>query len=46
MLVAQFTGAGKYREVQDTVHTSVALSLVMGVLVGAFGLIMSHTFLV
>ena len=46
VLVAQFTGAGKYREVQDTVHTSVALSLVMGVLVGAFGLIMSHTFLV
>ena len=46
VLVAQFTGANKYREVQDTVHTSIALSLVMGVLVGIFGLLMSHTFLV
>ena len=46
VLVAQFTGAGKYREVQDTVHTSITLSLVMGVLVGIFGLLMSHTFLV
>ena len=46
VLVAQYSGAGKYREVQDTVHTSVALSLVLGVVVGIFGLFMSRTFLV
>ena len=46
VLVAQYSGANKYREIQDAVHTSIALSLVMGVLVGIFGLFMSHTFLV
>ncbi len=45
VLVAQYIGAGKYREVQDTVHTSVTLSLVLGVVVGVFGLFMSRTFL-
>ncbi len=46
VLVAQYSGANKYREIQDAVHTSIALSLVMGVLVGIFGVFMSHTFLV
>lgn len=45
VLVAQHYGANRYRDVQDTVHTSVSLSLVMGVGVGIFGLIMSRTFL-
>ena len=46
VLVAQYSGANKYREIQDAVHTSIALSLVMGVLVGIFGRFMSRTFLV
>ena len=36
VLVAQYIGAGKYREVQDTVHTSVTLSLVLGRCGGRF----------
>lgn len=45
VMVAQYSGANKYRDIQDTVHTSIALSLVMGVCVGVFGLIFSKLFL-
>ena len=45
VMVAQYSGANKYRDIQDTVHTSIALSLVMGVCVGVLGLIFSKLFL-
>lgn len=45
VMVAQYSGANKYRDIQDTVHTSIALSLVMGVGVCVFGLIFSKLFL-
>mgnify|MGYP005778707699 CR=1 FL=1 len=45
VLVAQYSGANSYRDVQDTVHTSIALSLGMGVGVGVLGLCLSRMLL-
>ena len=45
VVVAQRIGAGDYPETGRAVHTSIALSLLGGVLVGAFGFFGAHTFL-
>lgn len=45
VVVAQCVGAEKYRDTSEAVHTSVALGLASGVLVGVFGFFMAGTFL-
>ena len=45
VVVAQYCGAGDYRQTSEAVHTSIALSLVGGVLVGAVGFLFSGFFL-
>ena len=45
VVVAQCCGAGDYRQTSEAVHTSIALSLVGGVLVGAVGFLFSGFFL-
>ena len=45
VVVAQCCGAGNYKDIRDSVHTSVALSLIGGVLVGLVGFFLSGTFL-
>lgn len=45
VLVARYTGSRNERAVSDTVHTSVLLSLVGGVLLMAVGLLLAHPLL-
>ena len=45
VIVAQCYGAGNFKETRDAVHTSVALSMISGVLVGVFGFFLAGTFL-
>ena len=45
VVVAQFCGAGNYKDTSEAVHTSVALSLVGGVGVGLVGFFLAGTFL-
>ena len=43
--VANYYGAGKYKEVSEAVHTSMGISLVAGVAVGIFGVFMARNLL-
>lgn len=43
--VAQWIGAGKYKEVKDVVHTSLLGGLICGIFVGIFGFIMCEPLL-
>ena len=45
VVVAQNYGAGDLKGVHDTIHTSMLVSLIGGVLVGAIGVVFAHTFL-
>lgn len=45
VIVARYYGAGKYKETQETVHTSIAVSLIGGVILAIFGFFMVGTFL-
>ena len=45
VVVAQRIGAGDYRETGKAVHTSMALSLLGGLVVGVIGFFGAHTFL-
>ena len=45
VVVAQCCGAGNYRDTGEAVHTSVALGLVGGVVVGVIGYFLAGTFL-
>ena len=45
VIAAKYYGAGDFKNTQDTVHTSIALSLIGGVVIGIFGFAMSGTFL-
>ncbi len=45
VLVSQYFGAGKMKEVGDAVHTSVAIALLSGVIVGVFGFFASRQLL-
>ena len=44
--VAHDYGAGDYNGVSKTVHTSVSVSVILGIIVGAFGICFSEVFLV
>lgn len=37
VIVSQNMGAGKYKDVSEAVHTSIAISIVCGIVVGIFG---------
>lgn len=41
VLVAQHMGAGKIKELSDTVHTSAAVSVILGLSIAVFGLLVS-----
>lgn len=43
--VANHYGAGRYKEVNEAVHTSIGISLVAGVAVGIFGIFMARNLL-
>ena len=45
VVVAQYRGAGDYRQTSAAVHTSVALSVISGVGVGAVGFLLAGFFL-
>lgn len=45
VVVARYYGAGKVKETSDTIHTSIAVSLVGGVFLAVFGFFLSKTFL-
>lgn len=45
VLAAKFYGAGDYKNTQETVHTSITVSLIGGVVLGVFGFVMGGTFL-
>ena len=45
VLAAKFYGAGDYKNTHETVHTSIAVSLIGGVAIGIFGFILGGTFL-
>ncbi len=45
VVVAQYIGALEYKKVSRVVHSAVALSLTLGVIVGVVGFIFSRTFL-
>ena len=46
VLVARFFGSGRERDVHETVHTSVALSLICGVIMSALGIAVAPKLLV
>ena len=46
VIVARDLGAGRHDNVERSVHTAVTLSLISGVLVGAFGVVMTRKLLV
>ena len=45
VLVAQHYGANRYKDVSETVHTAIAVSIVAGVAVGIFGFFVSKPLL-
>ena len=45
VIAAKYYGAGDFKNTQDTVHTSIALSLIGGVAIGIFGFLLGGTFL-
>ena len=45
VLVAQSFGAGKHKDVSEAVHTSIAIALISGVIVGVFGFFATRTML-
>ncbi len=45
VVAARYYGAGDYNNTQETVHTSIFISLVGGVVLGIFGFIFGGTFL-
>ena len=45
VVAAKYYGANDYKGMQETVHTAVTVSLIGGVVGGAFGFIFSRTFL-
>lgn len=45
VVVARCFGAGSYKDTRDAVHTSIAMSLIGGVLVGLVGFFFAGTFL-
>jgi len=45
VIAAKYYGAGDYRNTQETVHTSIAISLIGGTMLGIFGFIFGGTFL-
>lgn len=45
VIAANYYGAGDYKNTQETVHTSITISLIGGVVLGIFGYIFGGTFL-
>lgn len=45
VVVAQEYGANSYKDVQDTIHTSVAIGLIGGTVLGIFGVVMAKPLL-
>ena len=45
VVVAQYRGAGDFRQTSEAVHTSIALSVLGGLLVGVVGFVFAGTFL-
>lgn len=45
VVIARYFGAGRYKETSEAVHTSVAVSLIGGVILAVFGYFMAGTFL-
>lgn len=45
VVVSQYYGAGKKKDVSETVHTSIAVSVISGIVVGIFGVIMAKQLL-
>ena len=45
VLAAKYYGAGDFKNTQETVHTSITVSLIGGVAIGIFGFIFGGTFL-
>lgn len=45
VMVARYYGAGDVRMVQDTVHTSILVALLSGIVVGIFGFVMAKPIL-
>lgn len=43
--VAQHYGANRYKDVVDSVHTTVTLSLVGGIVIGVMGIVLAHPLL-
>ncbi len=41
VVVARFFGAGKEKDVHDAVHTSISVSLILGIIIGGIGIIFS-----
>lgn len=45
IVVAQYKGAGRFREVHETVHTSVTVSVIFGVILSAIGILFAKPLL-
>lgn len=45
VVVAQEYGANSYKDVQDTIHTSIAIGLIGGTVLGIFGVVMAKPLL-
>ncbi len=45
VVAANYYGAGDFKNTQDTVHTSIAVSIIAGIITGAIGFIFGGTFL-
>lgn len=45
VIAANYYGAGDYKNTQETVHTSISVSLIGGLVIGVFGFIFGGTFL-
>lgn len=45
VVVAQEYGANNYKDVQDTIHTSIAIGLIGGTVLGIFGVVMAKPLL-
>ena len=45
VLVARQIGARKFKEIQDTIHTAITLSLIGGVILTIFGVVMARPLL-
>lgn len=46
VVVSQYYGAGKDKDVSETVHTSVAIGIISGIAVGIFGMVMAKQLLI